>query len=308
MNENVLAYNDACRRVLCDKRILSYLLKITLKEYKNLSLKEIEPLIEGQIHVKVESHKVFPRQNEVVSEEGTIIYDLLFTSRLPKSNDYVDFVINVEVQRDPYPRSRDGIRYPILKRGIFYSCRAMVEEQGRIFNGNNYQDLKKVVSIWINTKPLQIRQNSMNTYEIQERHVGGKLYKENIEDYDLIEIVVMNLGEDDSFEKLGPLNELFVKRGSSEEIYQSLKEKYGIEVYEETRGKVKEMCDLGQGLVDENLAKGEIKGRKEEKINSVMALMETMNVSYDVAVSLLKFSEEDKIKYRDLVLESETKS
>ena len=292
MYKNVLAYNDVCRKVLSDKRILSYLLKNTLQEYEHCSLEEIEPLIEGEIHVRNESHQIFPRENEVIRKSGKIIYDLLFTSRLPGSDDYIDLIINVEVQRDSYPRSSDGIRYPILKRGIFYSCSAIVKEQGRIFNSDNYQDLKKVVSIWINTNPPKAIQNSMNKYQFQEEHVVGGMYKEKVEDYDLIEIVVMNLGEDENFEKLGALNELFVKRGSSEEIYRNLKEKYGIEVYEETRGEVSKMCNLGEGLIE------------DEKISCIKTLMETMDTSYDVVADLLRLSEEDKIKYKELVFEN----
>lgn len=299
MNRSVLAYNDVCRKVLSDKRILSYLLKITMEDYEKLSIAEIEPLIEGNVRIKEGVHTLFPRNNEVINNNGKIVYDLLFTCRLPNSKNWIDFIVNIEMQHDYYPKSRKRKSYPILKRAIFYTCTAMAEEKGTVFTSDNYEDVKKVVSIWINTKPPKSKENSMMQYRMYERHMGGREYKEKKKKYDLLEVVMINLGQDDSCEKLKPLNELFVKTNSAEEKFKVLKEEYGIEAYEETTGKVKDMCNLGEGLVYEGMTKG----AEKEKLANIKTLMETMNASYEEVTLLLKLSEKDKVKFKKRIFE-----
>lgn len=306
MEKSILAYNDACRKVLSDKRILSYLLKHTLEEYKDLSMEEIEPLIEGNVLIKTNVHTIFSRKNELFNDKGKIVYDLLFTTRLPDSENWMDLIINIEVQKDPYPKSKDKISYPILKRSVFYTCSAISEEKGNIFTSDNYQDLKKVVSIWINTQPPKHRMNTINRYEIKEKHVSDKTYCEKREDYDLIEILMINLGEDDSCKQTGFLNELFVRNNSSEEKFKNLKEKYGIEAYEETKGEVIEMCNLGEGLVErgieQGIEQGMAQGEERKLIENIKTLMKKMQSTYEEVAKLLDLNEEEIDKYRELVL------
>lgn len=70
-------------------------------------------------------------------------YDIRFKTRVPEVDRIVELIINIEVQVDPTPG------YPILKRGIYYCSRMLSEQFGTEFLDEHYEDMKKVVSIWI---------------------------------------------------------------------------------------------------------------------------------------------------------------
>ena len=61
--------------------------------------------------------------------------------------------------------------------------------------------------------------------------------------------------------------ELFVKDNMSEEKYRNLKEKYGIEVSEETRGGIQTMCNLGEGILRKGINQGISQGLIQEQLN-----------------------------------------
>ena len=104
---------------------------------------------------------------------------------------------------------------------------------------------------------------------------------------------MLNLGEEEDG-VLGPLNELFVKDNTAEEKYRNLKEKYGIEVSEETRGGIQTMCNLGEGILRKGISQG-IDLSKKELLTRVM---EMKQMSYKNASEYLCFSEEETEKYK----------
>lgn len=302
MKTSVLSYNQKCRKVLADKRILSYLIKITILPFSHLSIDEIETLIEEDVLVKAKMHTLFAKRNEIVMESGKIVYDLLFTLKLPDKES--GYIVNVELQNNYYPTSADHKRYSLLKRAMYYGSVSIMEEKGNVFVKDNYQDMKKVISIWINTKVPQKKANTITHYEMKVVNQIGKSYKEKKENYDVVEVIMVNLGKDHSLPELEPLNLLFIEN-DYEDVYRILKEQYGIEVYEETRNEVEEMCNLGEALVMESERKGKRKGKRigkrEEQIRSIKSIMETMNVSYEEATRLLKLNKKEIHQYRRLL-------
>jgi len=286
-----LAYDEECKYVLCDKKLLSYLLKLCVKEYENLSLAQIEQYIE------VENNKlgrILPRGNEIITVmKEKIVLDVLFTSKYPDSERNIDTFINLEAQNEYHPKSKDHKSYPLIKRSIYYVGSLLHIQKGPVFENDNYQDLKKVNSLWINTDPPENVKNTIQRYELRERNELKKTYGEKKENFDLINIVMLNLGEEEDG-VLGPLNELFVKDNTAEEKYRNLKEKYGIEVSEETRGGIQTMCNLGEGILRKGISQG-IDLSKKELLTRVM---EMKQMSYKNASEYLCFSEEETEKYK----------
>ena len=194
---NALAYDHKCKKVLCDKRLLSYVLKLAVEEYKGLSIEEIEPLIESGVVMEEEAHILFPRVNENVDENGKkTIFDILLTSKYPNSDNSIDTIINLEMQNDALPKSKDHKSYSLIKRGIFYVGKMIVNQKGVTFTSNNYQNLKKVNSIWICSRPKKDKENSVQRYKIHEEHVLGKMIEELQDNYDMINVCMINLGKD----------------------------------------------------------------------------------------------------------------
>ena len=134
--KSCLAYDKACKKVLCDKKIISYLLKLCVEEYQNLSYEEIEKLIEDNIE---EGNKILPRNNEIITVNNEkIVLDILFTSKYPKSNEKIDTMVNIEEQNLYEPYSKSGMKYPLIKRGIYYVCSLIHIQKGTLFKHNNY--------------------------------------------------------------------------------------------------------------------------------------------------------------------------
>lgn len=59
-----LAYDKACKKVLCDKKIIPYLLKLCVEEYQNLNYDEIEKLVEDNEELGV-LNELFVKNNSV---------------------------------------------------------------------------------------------------------------------------------------------------------------------------------------------------------------------------------------------------
>jgi len=142
----------------------------------------------------------------------------------------------------------------------------------------------------------------------------SKTYKEKKDHYDLMNIVMINLGDEEN-EELGVLNELFVKNNSVEEKYRNLEEKYGIKLNEEGKRKVETMMNLGEGLVqktrmqslEEGRKEGREEGRKEGRtegmevktIEFIKRIMESRNFSYEQVVKHLELTEEEEKQYQE---------
>ena len=65
------------------------------------------------------------------------------------------------------------------------------------------------------------------------------------------------------------------------------------------------MCNLGETIARENIAKGLAKGRAEGRAEGILAsiksIMETMGLTIDQAMSALKVPDTEKQKYMDLL-------
>ncbi|MBP0067055.1 hypothetical protein JYQ79_15455, partial [Anaerobutyricum hallii] len=60
-------------------------------------------------------------------QEHTIYYDIRLPAFLPKSNEIVRLILNLEIQLDDTPG------YPIVKRGFYYCGRMVSEQYGTVF-------------------------------------------------------------------------------------------------------------------------------------------------------------------------------
>ena len=68
-------------------------------------------------------------------DEGTIKYDIRFIARIPKQDENIRIIINVEAQKNFYPG------YPILSRGVYYGARMISSQNGVEFIQPYYGDI-----------------------------------------------------------------------------------------------------------------------------------------------------------------------
>ena len=179
-------------------------------------------------------------------QEHTIYYDIRLPAFLPEGNERVRLILNLEIQLDDTPG------YPIVKRGFYYCGRMISEQYGTVFVDKHYEKVEKVYSIWICPDPAKKRKNGIFKYHTIEDIIYGEPYTKE-ENYDLMEVVILNLRDADKSSDLAILdllNVLFSTTITSEEKKQRLHNEFEIAMTVEFESEVQEMCNLSEALVE----------------------------------------------------------
>ena len=152
------------------------------------------------------------------------------------------------------------------------------------------------------------RADSIQEYKLTEDVLHGK-FKDNVENYDLFRIVILNLGkEQTTHELLNLLYLLFIDLQSSIEKEKKLKKDFGVSISRDMRKELDKMGGLMQPAVD--LAVEKIVGEKikkavgeavekntkevtekvdkNSKLEAIRNLMETTNWTIEKVMDALK--------------------
>ncbi|WP_370857034.1 hypothetical protein [Megasphaera sp.] len=111
------------------------------------------------------------------------------------------------------------------------------------------------------------KKSAINRYQLKEQHLLH-LYKEPCQNYDLMGIIFVYLGNSKVKDQLINLLDLMFKssKNASEKI-TTLHNDFGIDLTQEGEGDLAVMCNLGEGIYEDGLMKGKQegweKGRKE---------------------------------------------
>ena len=296
-------YDAACRRLLSDKTILAWIMKSCLAEYRDCDIKEIaEKYIEGtpQVHEvpvmpdETNAAKIRGVSNVDASRtEGTVIYDIRFLAVAPSNGELIQLIVNVEAQGQFY------VGYPLIMRAIYYCSRMISAQYGTEFVHEEYQNIKKVYSVFICMDPPKNRRNSITRYRLTEENLVGNV-KEPVRHYDLMTMVMVCLGGADGENYDGILKLLDVllspKAGEAEKR-QVLQEEFDIPMTETLEAEVNQMCNLSEGVRD----LGRAEGRAEGLLASIRNLMTNTGWSLEKAMETLGVPETDRPKYTDLL-------
>lgn len=274
----------SCKRILSVKGVLAWILKSCVPEFKNVDVKDIEhKYIEGEPEVGVVG--VYPDETNVKSEtteagirqttkggiisgmnteditvtEQKVTYDIRFRAAAPNGGGLIALIINVEAQNDSEPG------YPLLSRAVYYCCRMISSQKGVEFTGENFQDIKKVYSIWICPKPPVKKRGVIKAFDLTETILEGKCEPEDKADYDLVAIRMIYLPAADGEKGEGilqMLDKLLSPKNTREDKIEVL-EQFGIEVTEEVRKEVQNMCDYSSVVLNTGIEEGEEKAKME---------------------------------------------
>lgn len=296
-------YDAACRKLLSEKIILAWIMKSCLDEYRDCDVKEIaEKYIEGTPQVgeaavapgETNATKVRGIGNEdTVQGEGKLTYDIRFLAWAPVSGELIQLIINVEAQ------GKLNTGYPMVKRAIFHCSRMISSQYGTEFMHSEYQNIKKVYSIFVCMVPPKKRQNSITRYRMVEENLVGNV-KEPIRNYDLLSVVMLCLGGEDKENYDGVLKLLDVllspKAGEAKKR-QVLQDEFDIPMTETLEAEVHQMCNLSEGVRD----LGRAEGRAEGFLASIRSLMSNTGWPLEKAMEILGVPETDRPKYADLL-------
>lgn len=261
-----IQYDTQCKKLLGNKIILAWILKYTTEEFATFKIAEIIPCIEGEPEIgaaKVDpgetnkignSEKISGSNTEDgVVEEGKIYFDIRFFVFHPVKKEKVKIIINVEAQKSFYPG------YSITTRGIFYGARMLSAQLGTEFSVPDYDNIKKVYSIWICMNAPKYIGNAIAEYSMKKRDIVAGLPDKRRE-YDKISVVVVCLNdekENDS-ELTEMLNVLLSEKVSEQEKVKRLQEEFEIPMENNVEKEVSVMCNLSDLVEERGIAKGEI--------------------------------------------------
>ncbi len=261
---NRAKYDECAKKLLSYKAIIAWILKSCTKEFSQY---EVQYICDNCLKEEVEVSTHAVHQDELGKDkklggderiegmntesnsiqEHTIYYDIRLPAFLPKSNERVRLILNLEIQLDDTPG------YPIVKRGFYYCGRMISEQYGTVFVDEHYEKVEKVYSIWICPDPAKKRKNGIFKYHTIEDIIYGEPYTKE-ENYDLMEVVILNLGDADKSSDLAILdllNVLFSTTTTPEEKKRRLHNEFEIAMTAEFESEVQEMCNLSEALVEQ---------------------------------------------------------
>lgn len=280
-------YDECAKKLLTYKAIIAWILKSCTKEFSQYSVKFIcDKCLKDDIEIS--KHAVHQdqlnRDEKLTGDERieslnseanaikdqTVYYDIRFKAYLPGNREPVQLIINLEIQLNDTPG------YPLVTRGFYYCARMISEQYGTVFTEEHYENIQKVYSIWICPDPAKKRRNGIFKYHTVQETILGKSY-ENSESYDLMEVVIVNLGDADKeseLEILDLLNVLFSTSATPEEKKKRLQEDFDIAMTEEFESEVKDMCNLSKALVNQGIEQGIEQGVEKQKMSLAQMMIE----------------------------------
>jgi len=267
--------------ILSNKQVLSRIMQAAVDEVKDYSPDEIFKMIEGEPEIGVPlfggkdnensdalyaSDRDSPEAVQGIGveyesgDDGLVKFDVLTHIKVPCEDGTIKVIINVEGQRDDSPG------YPIVMRGIYYAARLLSRQKGIEFTKSNYQDIRKVYSIWICFDPAKERESVIANYSIHQHVCKGKL--DDDKKYDLLSVVIINLGEEPDKYDINSiqhfLSVIFSEELKPAEKKQIVSNTYGISMYRMIDEEVQKMCNLSEMIADhareKALAEGTAKG------------------------------------------------
>ena len=257
-------YDNKAKQLLGHKIILAHILVNTVEEFKGMNPIDAVQYIEGEPHIgsvpvdagatNIEKQEKVIGLNTENSEinEGMIRFDIIFYVRMKDSLSQI--IVNVEAQKSE-PSS-----YDILNRAIFYVSRMISSQKGRDFVKSNYNDIKRVYSIWI---CMNVDEHSMSHIHLtRDDIIGFHNWKGDI---DLLNIVLLGLAEDlpekaEKYELHRLLGALLSSKLKVDEKLDIIGNEFQIPLESNIRKDVSEMCNLSQGIEDRAYERGTANG------------------------------------------------
>ena len=188
-------YDNKAKQLLGHKIILAYILVNTVAEFKGMKPADVVQYIEGEPYIgsvpvdagvtNIENQDKVVGLNTENSEinEGMIRFDIIFYVRMRDGLSQI--IVNVEAQK------AEPSGYDILNRAIFYVSRMISSQKGRDFVKSNYNDIKRVYSIWV---CMNMPENSLeHIHLVKDSLVNSHAWKGKL---DLINIVMIGLAEE----------------------------------------------------------------------------------------------------------------
>ena len=290
-------YDENVKVLLSDKQVLARIAKHRTEEFKDYDIPTIMDCIEGKPEIsKIPIHPG-KRKNEAISgmnsesnitNEGEIFFDIRFYM-VTKDKKKIKIILNIEAQKEYYPG------YHFEPRAIFYCARMLSEQLDREFTADDYDDLKKVYSIWIFFKAPQKDSDTITEYYLAKKDVYGKPVKSGKYDYISISFIRLSTGKNQNSGNslINMLDTLFSNKIDAESKKIILTKDHQMQMTREFEGGIDTMCNVSLGIREEALAEGietaycQLIKKKLEKNQSLETIANALEVDIETIHSII---------------------
>ena len=285
-------YDAEAKLLLAQKPFLANILVHTVKDYIGLNPCDVEKLIEGEPYIStIPVEPGFTNSVQIkgmnsenkVRNEGVAYFDILFYVRT--SDGLSKVIINIEAQKS------EPIDYDVEMSGLYYAIREVSSQLDREFDSQNYNDIKKVYSIWIcmNEKDNMLEKIYLTKNDI----IGISRWKDM---YEIVNVVIIRLAKTLDLQTEHELHRflgaLFLPELSAEEKNDMLENEFDIKMEGDRKELLKSMCNLSQGIKEQGIEQGIEQGRREERISTLVTFFKN-DGTVAAAKQMLNSSDED---------------
>ena len=227
--------DSSFKDIVRNANILSAIIGRYVDDFRGMSPKEIRKCLD----VRKNATYVRERNTERATPRDPLHMDAVFDVKNPNGDDNVRIIVNVEGQNNV------SNRYPMENRIQYYVSELIYMQKGTYFSNDDYGSISKVYSIWFMMDPLKRYRNTVIRYSLGGRYVGNDS-DAPIPDMDLINVIVVNLGEYDS--KMDSINAfpalLFSKGMDFVPWKREMKTKFNVDVSQLLYRKVRKMVSI----------------------------------------------------------------
>ena len=295
-------YDEKAKEILGQKSILAHILVKTVEEFKGMNPMDVISFIEGEPYIslvpvdpgmtnvamEIDGKKIIGLNTENKElNEGEVRFDILFYVRT--KDGLCKMIINVEAQKD------EPTEYHILDRAVFYVSRMISSQKDREFLNSEYNDIRKVYSIWI---CMNRKKNTLeHIYLTQKSLIGKEHWKGRL---DLLNIIMIGLSKEipeqsEEYELHRLLGTLLSQNLEAKEKMRIVEEEYHIPMAQKFRKDLKIMCNLSQGVKEEGRQEGWQEAILETTNNVINSMHEKGYTVMEIA-DVLKMSSEEVIE------------
>lgn len=284
LSQAVDAANDAAtydtnvKFLLADRQILARILKYAVSEFQDMAIDEIMSCIGNDIEIgskpldaglsnlgRIKDSNI----EDNVPGEGIIFYDIRFTAYLRQSE--MKILINVEAQKSSDP---SALGYHLENRIIFYMARMVSAQKQTEFFHSDYDNLKKVRSIWI-CMDSSDEGDSIEELGFEKKSIFGN--KTNLHNTDLMKGIIINIRSGENLKDsqnilINMLEKLFSQMDTAEKK-RILTESYGMIMTADLEGRIQTMCNLSENIEAKGIEKGIEQGIEEERTNAIKRML-----------------------------------
>jgi len=258
-------YDQNVKELIADPQILARILQQTVVEVEGMSVDEVIECIDTNsievASVPVEpgltnarkTGKIESKQTEnAIPNEGYITFDVRCSLFIKSS--HIKIIINVEAQKSS---KVSQLGYHLENRIVFYLSRMISSQKGIEFSSDEYDNIKKVYSIWICMDAAD-GEESISKISLESKTLYGK--EQSFSELDKMCGIVIRIRKRSNVEEsknvlIAMLEDLLADENSQAKK-DKLVRKYNMEMTTELRRRIGKMCNISDVVLERGIEKG----------------------------------------------------